>query len=86
MLRLLRCAIAAIAALGAPSHPRIAGRTGCTTVWWSGCDPVVQGCARHLGVILCLLVTCRLHGIDYSIYLVDVLQRVVLTSLLCVSH
>lgn len=32
--------------------------------------------ARHVGIVLSLIVTCRLHGIDPYIYLVDVLQRV----------
>lgn len=32
--------------------------------------------AKHVGIIQSLLVTCKLHGIDPYIYLVDVLQRV----------
>ena len=32
--------------------------------------------ARHVGIIQSLLVTCRLHGIDPTTYLIDVLQRV----------
>ncbi len=32
--------------------------------------------ARHAGIVQSLLATCRLHGIDASIYLIDVLQRV----------
>jgi len=32
--------------------------------------------AKHVGIIRSLIVTCRLHGIDPYIYLVDVLQRV----------
>lgn len=32
--------------------------------------------ARDVGVIQSLLATCKLHGIDYYTYLVDVLQRV----------
>ncbi len=32
--------------------------------------------ARHVGIVQSLIVTCRLHGIDPSTYLVDVLQRV----------
>ncbi len=32
--------------------------------------------ARHIGVIQSLLVTCRLHGINPYVYLVDVLQRI----------
>ena len=32
--------------------------------------------ARHIGVIQSLLVTCRLHGVNPYVYLVDVLQRI----------
>jgi transposase len=32
--------------------------------------------AKHVGVIQSLIVTCRLHGVDPYIYLVDVLQRI----------
>lgn len=32
--------------------------------------------AKHVGIVQSLIVTCRLHGIDVYIYLVDVLQRV----------
>ncbi len=32
--------------------------------------------ARHVGIIQSLLATCRLHGIDPYVYLVDVLQRI----------
>ena len=32
--------------------------------------------AKHVGIVQSLIVTCRLHGIDPSTYLVDVLQRV----------
>ena len=32
--------------------------------------------ARHIGVIQSLLVTCRLHGLNPYVYLVDVLQRI----------
>lgn len=31
---------------------------------------------KHVGIVQSLIVTCRLHGIDVYIYLVDVLQRV----------
>lgn len=33
-------------------------------------------CAKHVGVIQSLLVTCRLQGVDPYTYLVGVLQRV----------
>ena len=32
--------------------------------------------AKHFGIVQSLIVTCRLHNIDVSTYLVDVLQRV----------
>ena len=32
--------------------------------------------AEHVGIIQSLIVTCKLQGIDPTIYLVDVLQRV----------
>jgi transposase len=32
--------------------------------------------AEHVGIMLSLIVTCRLHGVDPYTYLVDVLQRV----------
>jgi transposase len=32
--------------------------------------------AKHVGIIQSLIVTCRLHGIDPYLYLVDVLQRI----------
>jgi hypothetical protein len=32
--------------------------------------------AKHVGIVQSLIVTCRLHGIDVYIYLVDILQRV----------
>lgn len=32
--------------------------------------------ARHAGIVQSLLATCRLHGIDATTYLIDVLQRV----------
>ena len=32
--------------------------------------------ARQVGIIQSLLATCRLHGIDPYVYLVDVLQRI----------
>jgi hypothetical protein len=32
--------------------------------------------ARHMGIIYSLLASCRLQGVDPSVYLVDVLQRV----------
>lgn len=32
--------------------------------------------AKQVGIVQSLIVTCRLHGIDFYTYLVDVLQRV----------
>jgi transposase len=32
--------------------------------------------AKHVGIVQSLLVTCKLHGIDPTTYLIDVLQRV----------
>ena len=32
--------------------------------------------ARHAGIVQSLLATCRLHDIDATTYLIDVLQRV----------
>ena len=32
--------------------------------------------ARHAGIVQSLIATCRLHGIDATTYLIDVLQRV----------
>lgn len=32
--------------------------------------------AQHVGIIQSLLTTCRLHGVNPYIYLVDVLQRI----------
>ena len=32
--------------------------------------------AKHVGIVQSLIVTCRLHGVDPTTYLVDVLQRV----------
>ena len=32
--------------------------------------------ARHVGILYSLLASCRLHGVDPYVYLVDVLQRV----------
>ncbi|QDQ26259.1 IS66 family transposase [Chitinimonas arctica] len=31
---------------------------------------------RHMGILRCLITTCRLHQIDPYDYLVDVLQRI----------
>ena len=32
--------------------------------------------AKHVGIVQSLIVTCRLHGIDPTTYLIDALQRV----------
>jgi transposase len=36
--------------------------------------------AEHVGIVQSLIVTCKMQGIDPTIYLVDVLQRVVIHS------
>ena len=36
----------------------------------------MEASTEHVGIIQSLIATCRLHGIDPYIYLVDMLQRV----------
>ena len=57
------------------------------TIWSARCAPIPMGrknwlfCwtevgAKHAGIVQSLIATCRLHGIDATTYLIDVLQRV----------